>query len=374
MGSKKFLLGNSVISEDNVPTCKECGEELSYHHKKSNLYLIDGCQNKECPANGGGKKRYWSIFGKEEYERRKKIFRESRITTLDYWIKAGYGDDEAKKILSKNQSHASKQKKTRDAPTKESMLKKLGDEELVKKFFKERSHLCVEYWLKRGYTTEEAKEMVSKSQSEYSRQQKPSDHKNWTQFKYWMQQGYSEEEAKRIVSEKQKTFTKEKCIEKYGKERGLEIWSNRQKKWQKTLHESQNLHVGYSKVSQELFKLILEKYEKGQKDYVFFGEHNHEYSLIEDKKLYIYDFTDLNQRKIIEFNGDIYHGNPSMFGKEDKPNPFKPDKTCQDLWNFDEEKRDVATKNNFQELIIWEKDFRENKEEVLNNCLKFLDL
>ena len=169
------------------------------------------------------------------------------------------------------------------------------------------------------YTTEEAKEIVSKSQSENSSHQKPSDHKNWTQFKYWMRRGHSEEEAKRIVSEKQKTFTKEKCIEKYGKERGLEIWSNRQKKWQKTLHESQNLHVGYSKVSQELFKLILEKYEKGQKDYVFFGEHNHEYSLIENKKLYIYDFTDLNKRKIIEFNGDIYHGNPSMFGKEDKP-------------------------------------------------------
>ena len=374
MANKKFFIGNTLITETDAPRCKECGEELSYHHKKSNVYVIDGCINKNCPANGGGRKRYWSIFGKEEYGRRKKKFNETRVTTLAYWIKSGYSEEEAKRILSENQSRISKQKKTHCAPTKETMLKKLGDEESVKKFFKERSHLCAEYWIKRGYSETAAKEIISKAQSKYSKLQKPSDHKNWTQFKYWMMLGYSEEDAKKKVSEKQRTFTKEKCIEKYGKERGLEIWADRQKRWQKKLHDSQHLHVGYSKVSQELFNLILEKYKKEQRDYVFFGEHNHEYSLMEGKKLYIYDFTDLNQRKIIEFNGDIYHGNPEIFNETDTPNPFKPDKTCKDLWDFDNEKKKAALKNNFQELIIWEKDFRENKDKILNNCLKFLNL
>ena len=34
-------------------------------------------------------------------------------------------------------------------------------------------------------------------------------------------------------------------------------------------------------------------------------------------KLYIYDFVDLNKRKIIEFQGDIYHVNPKLFNEFD---------------------------------------------------------
>lgn len=54
---------------------------------------------------------------------------------------------------------------------------------------------------------------------------------------YWISRGATVIEAQERVSSVQATFSKRKCIEQYGKERGLEVWSNRQKKWQKTLQE-----------------------------------------------------------------------------------------------------------------------------------------
>jgi len=46
--------------------------------------------------------------------------------------------------------------------------------------------------------------------------------------------GLSEEEVK--VKEKQTTFSLKKCITKYGEEKGLEVFNERQRKWQETLN------------------------------------------------------------------------------------------------------------------------------------------
>jgi len=56
------------------------------------------------------------------------------------------------------------------------------------------------------------------------------------QIGYWLKQGYSEEESKQKVKERQTTFCLDKCIEKYGKEKGIERWEQRQEKWQNTLN------------------------------------------------------------------------------------------------------------------------------------------
>jgi len=55
---------------------------------------------------------------------------------------------------------------------------------------------------------------------------------------YWLINGYSDEIAKeKIEEEKQKViFSKEKCIKKFGKTKGEEIWKTRQEKWQNTLN------------------------------------------------------------------------------------------------------------------------------------------
>ena len=78
-------------------------------------------------------------------------------------------------------------------------------------------------------------------------------------IEYWLNKGYSYVEAEKQLTNRQKTFSLKKCIEKYGEEKGREIFSDRQKKWQKSLNENGNLKHGFSRSSQILFYDILEK-------------------------------------------------------------------------------------------------------------------
>lgn len=55
-------------------------------------------------------------------------------------------------------------------------------------------------------------------------------------LEYWLKRGYSEQEAKEKLIERQSTFSLEKCIQKYGKEEGIKVFQERQNKWQNTLN------------------------------------------------------------------------------------------------------------------------------------------
>ena len=129
-----------------------------------------------------------------------------------------------------------------------------------------------------------------------------------------------------------------------------------------------------AKLKRKLFDEILKFYKEDKIDYVFYGSKNREYSIRKNNVNYIYDFTDLEKRKIIEFQGDIYHGNPEFFKENDYPNPYHKNKTAKNLRDYDKLKKEVAKEENFDVLTIWENDYRKNKKEVLENCIKFLNL
>jgi len=52
---------------------------------------------------------------------------------------------------------------------------------------------------------------------------------------YWIKKGYTEEEAVSIVSKRQSTFSLEKCVERDGEKNGRKRWEERQELWQKSL-------------------------------------------------------------------------------------------------------------------------------------------
>lgn len=125
------------------------------------------------------------------------------------------------------------------------------------------------FWIKRGYTKTEAKDKISSIQrdlsnkfhSKYTIDEKR--HMYTTCKEYWIDKGYSETEAIKKISERQSTFSKEKCVEKYGKEEGFIIWKNRQDKWIKSLYDNNNMNVVNSKKAITL-KNQIEKY--GEKE------------------------------------------------------------------------------------------------------------
>lgn len=239
---------------------------------------------------------------------------------------------------------------------------------------KERSPFSKEFWKKKdeNLNDDEAEKTVSKFAKKSI-----CDRLTTTQLEYWIEKcDGNEEEAKKLYKDRQTTFSKDISIEKYGEVEGLKIWKERQEKWVNTLIKNRKLKCGYSLVSQTLFDSILENYSKDEIENVFYATKNNELYLRynNDKNYYMYDFCDEAKMKIIEFNGDVYHGNPAIYEANDKPNPFVKSKTASEIWEADLKKLNVAKSEGFELLTIWEKDYRKNPIETLNTCLNFLKI
>lgn len=106
-----------------------------------------------------------------------------------------------------------------------------------------------DFWIVRGYSKDYAKSMITKKAKSagqsFSRKikQNPEKYKDYTatQIGYWIKKGYSKSEAKQKLKERQTTFTLEKCIRKYGKIKGTQVFNNRQTKWLNSINKSKNV-------------------------------------------------------------------------------------------------------------------------------------
>lgn len=199
---------------------------------------------------------------------------------------------------------------------------------------------------------------------------------------YWMNKGMSEEEAEKTLSARQSTFSLEKCIQKHGEEKGLEVFTARQEKWISTLNskpEEEQHRINrmkmtgrsgaVSKISTELFSQL----PTGGRFGVASEQNEGEVAFrMESGKLAFIDYILGN--KCIEFNGDYWHANPKIY-KEDKQFSFRRHKikTAKAVWEADAYKIDQIQKAGFEVLIIWESDYRKDKQGTIQKCLHFLE-
>lgn len=98
----------------------------------------------------------------------------------------------------------------------------------------------VNYYIHKGHTLEEAEQLVKQRQKSAAKIRNDipiGERKKLSPrcIEFYLRKGLSLEEAEAAREKFQTTFSKEICIEKYGKEQGLKIWEDRQKKWQDTL-------------------------------------------------------------------------------------------------------------------------------------------
>jgi hypothetical protein len=148
-------------------------------------------------------------------------------------------------------------------------------------------------------------------------------------------------------------------IKKHGKEKGESIFFGRLDK----MHSSGK--KVYSKLSQKFFREV-QQYTNIKE--VRFAEHGGEIRIGQYKA----DFADIKQRKIIEFNGDRFHANPTIYESTDNPNPFNTNLTSQEIWNRDEYLLNFLKKSGFDILVIWEKDYRISPDKCLEEAITFL--
>lgn len=198
-----------------------------------------------------------------------------------------------------------------------------------------------------------------------------------TRLEYYLNQGMSEEDARAALKERQTTFNLEKCIERYGAKEGPRIWKERQDKWQDTLTSKSQEEIddinrrkfsggGHSKISQELFESL--KIQDAR-----YGINGGEYRVkLNNGKHASLDFW--YNGKIIEFFGDLWHANPKKFKAADKPllSKIGISKSAKEIWQKDQGRLEQLHHLGYEILVIWESEYKQDKEKAKQKCLEFL--
>jgi hypothetical protein len=231
---------------------------------------------------------------------------------------------------------------------------------------------------------------------------------NSTTLLYWLKQGYSEDEAIEKLSERQTTFSKKICIEKYGEIDGLKRWEERQRIWlnaynDKTEEEMKIINKkksptlenfinkygeevgierfekwasqfkGVSTVSQDLFWDIIHSLPEDIIELCYFHNLNHEYNMCGKMLDFFIEKYNIN----IEFNGDYWHANPNKY-KEDYvlKLPRGVCMTAKEIWERDEKRKQklIEYLPSLKIIEVWESDYMNNPKETLERILNEIKL
>jgi len=206
-------------------------------------------------------------------------------------------------------------------------------------------------------------------------------------IEYWLAKTNSLEEAEEKLKERQKTFSLQKCIDKYGEKTGLIKWEERQKKWLNTLNSKsteEKLTILIKKMARPNFwsitsiaffdELIIDIQNKFNTNY-FYNYKNNEYFINTNGKFYLYDFTIKELNIIIEYNGSHVHPNKQKLTTEQWKkwkNPFTKE-DAELCYKKDLYKINCAKAKGFDVLVIWDTDIKQNKQKVKNKILKLIN-
>ena len=162
----------------------------------------------------------------------------------------------------------------------------------------------------------------------------------------YMVQVHGEEKARQINY--QKAMIEENFIRKYGEEEGKKMW----KKF------CDKFSVGYSEVSQELFRKIDALI--GDKHETYFATKNCEKEMfLEDGRCVFLDYFIKDLNIAIEFNGTLFHADPRVYKADDVINPFrlKNEVTAQQIWDKDNARYESLKKLGIKTIVVWQKDY-----------------
>lgn len=201
--------------------------------------------------------------------------------------------------------------------------------------------------------------------------------------------GWTEEQYKQYNASR--ANTKNNCIKRHGKELGELKWNaycdvqryvgvsydyfvskygdiEGPERYEKMLDKKAHSNFpGYSKVSAELFSLI-DTDGNG-----FYAPKTPEYKFKTaalTRRSYFIDFYNPVQRKGIEFYGDYWHTNPEKYQLDFKN---RSGRTAEEQWTFDKNRiNSIEQEFNIKILVIWENDFKMNREEVIRKSRAFI--
>ena len=121
----------------------------------------------------------------------------------------------------------------------------------------------------------------------------------------------------------------------------------------------------YSSLLEKEFVEMIEE-EIGELNYSFKEK---QYSVWANNKINFYDIV--HNGKAIEFNGDYWHCNPATYS----PKYLHPHGNilAEQIWINDDEKiKALKSERNIEVLVIWESDFKNDKNKTIKRCVEWL--
>lgn len=265
-----------------------------------------------------------------------------------------------------------------------------------------------DYWVSKGYSIQEANRQVSEVQTHRARiaAEKTTGSSEYTirSMVYWMKRGFTEEEARRKVAKIQTTNGEAWYIDRYGPDEGPKKYEKRIQRWQATLNDrsekerllinrkksnsvegymlngyteqeaieksekfrnkmKSKLHRCTSKISQDLFFRVSEQIgEYG----CYFNDLNYEFKI--DK--YRVDFYHKPSKTIIEFYGDFFHRNPSIYDSEFESFGY----TSKEKWDYDAQRMSNISSSPKAKniMIVWEGEYRNDIDNTVEKCVQYI--
>lgn len=338
-------------------------------------------------------KKFIKKYGEAEGINRYFIWRKKCSRNKEFFIEK-YGEVDGLKRYERFKNNSS--------ITLEKYIEKYGEIDGIKKWnelsYKKGSSNRVDFYISKGYSEEEAKNIVYKKQKSASDGRYKNKNIDRTSFEYrctfntclefYLKRGYSKEEALEQIKERQNTFTLEKCIERHGEKKGIEIYNNRQKKWQETLksksiEEKMQIEkkkynsIAFTSKSSVLFfdKLVdLLKEHNIVFDKIYYGNNEFLYWDDNTKRVYFYDFVIPEIKYVCEYNGIKFHPKENMpKEKQEEWRALYSNKTYEECMSFDKYKNSLMTNNGYVLDIVWEDDdINESYNKIIQNIKKLI--
>lgn len=260
---------------------------------------------------------------------------------------------------------------------------------------KKRSPRSIEYFLEKGHSYEEQVILVSEFQSKNSNNICPDDAKKRSRWQpqFWIQRGYSNEEANELVKNNGQfgAHTLDNYMRHYG-DAGIEKYASYIKRMRELASPSYYIDLygeedgisryferfkrntyATSKIQLDMFtKLVHNLPSELSSDAMYSDGTNREYLLItENRKFYFYDFVLPSLKLAIEFHGDFWHGNPSKFSENDTNSRWNG-KTAKELWEHDLIKKHEIENRGFTLITIWEQDYMRDQNGIINQLTQII--
>ena len=204
---------------------------------------------------------------------------------------------------------------------------------------------------------------------------------------------------KSLASKESQIKRRKTSLNRYGIESNFEKNSKSRLKWEKRLLETEGITNVFQResVKEKSLLTLISKYGKeywnhnstirgsniisklNKKVFSILESNNInfsiEFKLKKEKGYYAYDILLENSNKIIEIYGDYWHGNPRIYKDNDIIlKGSSKEILVKDKWKNDKEKELFAINKNYQILIIWEYDLKNNKENCIKKILNYINL